>query len=295
MAVTAADGRVILFVSSYNFRDRRKLPMYWAHSDDHGETWSSFTKFDTDPSRSTYYMTDVERTDAGLFGMSAGFAPDARTQCHNLFWYSTDGRDWKLRSFQTKPEENRGDEVDVFHVAGDRFMVFHRDRRQQTTWRVRTSDAGRTWSERMNLGEQMEILQRPFATRLTEQVVLLSGRDAKRKLVVVYVSRDGGETFGERHVIDSYSADGAYTSAVRLNDRQVLLVYYGDRPSFRGKPDIRQVTLTVQDKPTHVCFRSSNNGLAQFYSGGTMKRETEDRICVACSSGRLVVCGHRRP
>lgn len=277
VAITAADGRVLLFVSSYNFRDRRKLPMYWAHSDDHGESWSEFTKFDTHPSRSTYYMTDIERTDTGLFGMSAGFAPDARTQCHNLFWFSPDGRDWKLRSFQTRPAENRGDEVDVFHLSGDRFMVFHRDRRRQTTWRVRSEDAGRTWTEREDLGEQVEILQRPFATRLTDKLVLLSGRDAKRRLVVVYVSRDGGETFGERHVIDSYSADGAYTAAVRLNDRQALLVYYGDRPTFRGKPDLRQVTLTVHDQPTHLCFAAATNGHTHFYSRPHTTKRTEDR------------------
>tara|TARA_Y100001934_G_scaffold2464_1_gene3819 strand:- start:8176 stop:10098 length:1923 start_codon:yes stop_codon:yes gene_type:complete len=276
VAVVAPDGRVLLFVSSYNFRHRRKLPMYWAHSDDHGETWSSFTKFDEHPSRSTYYMTDVERTDSGLFGMSAGFAADARTQCHNIFWYSKDGRDWTIRSFHTQPAENRGDEVDLFHLSGERFMVFHRDRRQQTTWRVRSEDAGRTWTEREDLGDQVEILQRPFATRLTDEVTLLSGRDAKRKLVVVYVSRDGGETFGERHVIDSYSADGAYTSAVRLSDRQALLVYYGDRPAFRGKPDIRQVTLTIHDRPTYVCFQGSTNRV-HFYSRRNQNETTEDR------------------
>lgn len=277
VAVTAADGRVLLFVSSYNFRDRRKLPMYWSHSDNHGETWAPFTKFDTDPSRSTYYMTDIERTDAGLFGMSAGFAPDARTQCHNLFWFSPDGRDWSLRSMQTRPEENRGDEVDIFHTGGERFMVFHRDRRQQTTWRVSTEDAGRTWSEREDLGNRLEILQRPFVTRLTKDLILLSGRDRKRALVVVYVSRNGGATFGERHVIDSYSADGAYTSAVRLNDRQALLVYYGDRPESRGKPDILQVTLTVHDRPKHLCFQSSTNGPTHYYSNPLLNSRTEDR------------------
>lgn len=250
VAAVAPDGRVILFVSSYDFEDRRKLPMYWAHSDDHGETWSAFAKFDTDPSRSTYYMTDVERTDAGLFGMSAGFAPDARTQCHNLLWFSPDGRDWELRSAQTLPEDNRGNEVDVVHQRGEDFMVIHRDRRSETTWRVRTTDAGRTWSEREDIGDQVEILQRPEVTRLSDGVILLSGRDRKRALVVVYVSRDGGENFRERHVIDSYSADGAYTTVERLNDHQALLVYYADRTESRGKPDIHQVTLTVHEKPT---------------------------------------------
>ncbi|MFT5468459.1 MAG: hypothetical protein ACI8UO_003568 [Verrucomicrobiales bacterium] len=277
VAAVAGDGRVVLFVSSYDFSDRRKLPMYWSHSDDHGETWAPFVKFDTDPSRSTYYMTDIEKTDTGLFGMSAGFAPDARTQCHNLFWFSPDGRDWELRSSQTQPEENRGDEVDVFHTGDDDFMVFHRDRRQQTTWRVRTTDAGRTWTEPEDIGAQVEILQRPFLTRLTDDLILLSGRDRKRALVVVYVSRNGGETFGERHVIDSYAADGAYTAAVPLNERQALLVYYGDRPDSRGKPDIHQVVLTVHEKPTHLCFLAAAAGPTYYYSNPLLNSRTQDR------------------
>jgi hypothetical protein len=277
VAVVAQDGRVLLFVSSYDFKGRRKLPMYWAHSDDHGETWSVFTKFDTDPSRSTYYMTDIERTDAGLFGMSAGFAPDARTQCHNLLWFSSDGRDWELRSVQTLPEDNQGNEVDVVHQHGENFMVIHRDRRSETTWRYRTTDAGRSWSEREDIGDQVEILQRPEVTRLSDDVILLSGRDRKRALVVVYISRDGGENFGERHVIDSYSADGAYTSVERLNDHQALLVYYADRAESRGKPDIHQVTLTVHDEPTHLCFRAAIEGPTHFYSNPLRNGISEDR------------------
>jgi hypothetical protein len=34
----AKDGRVILLVSSYDWKTPEKLPMYWFHSDDHGET-----------------------------------------------------------------------------------------------------------------------------------------------------------------------------------------------------------------------------------------------------------------
>ena len=277
VAVTAADGRVILFVSSYDFEGRRKLPMYWAHSDDHGESWSAFTRFDTDPSRSTYYMTDIERTDAGLFGMSAGFAPDARSQCHNLFWFSPDGREWEMRSAQTLPEENQGNEVDIVHQSGENFMVIHRDRRNETTLRYRSEDAGRSWSGPEDIGDQVEILQRPEVTRLSDGVMLLSGRDRKRALVVVYVSRDGGENFRERHVIDSYSADGAYTTVERLNDHQALLVYYADRSESRGKPDLHQVILTVHEEPTHLCFRAAPDGPTHYYSNPLLNSFTEDR------------------
>ena len=126
----------------------------------------------------------------GLYGMSAGFAPDALTQAHNLFWFSRDGRDWELRSVHTRPEENRGDEVDLFQTSPGAITVLHRDRRHKTAWRYRSGDAGRTWSKAEDIGDQVEILQRPFITRLTPKTLLLSGRDRKRRLVMVYVSRD---------------------------------------------------------------------------------------------------------
>lgn len=278
VAAVAKDGRVVLFVSSYDWKTPAKLPMYWSHSDDHGESWAPFVKFDTDESRSTYYMTDVLSTDDGLYGMSAGFAPDAMTQAHNLCWFSPDGRDWELRSVHTKPEENRGDEVDIFRTAPGKLMVLHRDRRHSTTWRYRSADAGRTWTDPEDIGDQVEILQRPFVTRLTPDVLLLSGRDRKRRLVVVYVSRDNGETFAERHVIESYSADGAYTAGVRLSDSRALLVYYGDTPTTRGKPDIHQVTLTVHDRPKYLCFETAEKGTTFLYTRpNAAGKATEDR------------------
>lgn len=273
----APDGRVILFVSSYNWRGGAKLPMYWSHSDDHGQSWSTFAKFDTEPTRSTYYMTDLLPTERGLFGMSTGFAPDARTQAHNLFWHSPDGRNWRVRSVMTQPSENRGDEVTILETQAGALMVLLRDRRQLTTWRLWTTDEGRTWSEPEDVGSQVEILQRPFLTRLTPTLVLLSGRDRKRALVVVYVSRDGGKTFAERHVIDRFYGDGGYTSAVALSDSSALLVYYADDPQSRGKPDIRQVTLNVLDQPQYVCFRAASEGTTYLYTRPDSTENTEDR------------------
>ncbi len=277
VAVVAPDGRIILFTSSYNWREGRKLPMYWSHSDDHGESWATFTKFDTDTSRSTYYMTDAVRTECGLFGMSTGFAPDARTQAHNLFWHSTDGRQWHVRSVMTEPEDNRGDEVDILPTGPESFMVLLRDRRRQSTWRVWTADEGRTWSEPEDIGSQVEILQRPYLTRLTQSLLLLSGRDRKRALIVVYVSRDGGRTFAERHVIDRFYGDGGYTAGVPLSDSSALLVYYADGPEFRGKPDIRQVTLNVLDEPQSICLRAAAKGTNFLYTRPDATEATEDR------------------
>lgn len=277
VAAVAPDGRIILFTSSYNWREGRKLPMYWSHSDDHGDSWAPFTKFDTDASRSTYYMTDVVCADRGLFGMSTGFAPDARTQAHNLFWHSSDGRQWQVRSVMTKPEDNRGDEVDILPIGAESFMVLLRDRRRQSTWRVWTTDEGRTWSEPEDIGAQVEILQRPYLTRLTQSLLLLSGRDRKRALIVVYVSRDSGKTFAERHVIDRFYGDGGYTAGVPLSVSSALLVYYADSSEARGRPDIRQVTLNVLDKPQRICLRAAAQGTTYLYTRPGATESTEDR------------------
>jgi hypothetical protein len=275
--VVAPDGRVILFVSSYHWRGGAKLPMYWSHSDDHGRSWAPFVKFDLDPTRSTYYMTDAIVTDDGLLGMSTGFAPDGRTEAHNLLWHSPEGRSWRVRSTVTRPSENLGDEVTMLPTGDGSLTVLLRDRRGRTTWRLRTEDAGRTWSEREDLGPQVEILQRPYLTRLTPSVVLLTGRDRKRALIVVYVSRDGGENFAERHVIDRFYGDGGYTAGLRLSDRRALLVYYADGPESRGKPDLRQVTIDVLDAPRYVCFRAAPEGTTYLYTRPGAAEPTQDR------------------
>ncbi len=54
-------------------------------------------------------------------------------------------------------------------------------------------------------------------------------------------------------------------------------LYYRDRPDSRGKPDIHQVTLTVHDRPRHLCFPGTENGLAHYYSNPLLNRLTEDR------------------
>lgn len=255
VAAVAPDGRLLLFVSRYDWQANRRLHMLWSHSDDHGETWAPFAQFDTDASRSSYYMTDVITTPRGMFGGSATFAASGVGSPHDLIWHSLDGRQWQVLSRLTEPSANRGDEVAFLGTGDGRFDLMLRDRRRCATYRFRSTDAGRTWGPEEDLGHMVEILQRPFYTRLTEDVVLLSGRDCKRRLVVVFVSRDGGKTFGERHVIDSYTADGAYTSAVRLTDSRALMVYYADTPTTRGKPDVKQVTLTVLDRPKRILFR----------------------------------------
>ena len=55
---------MILWVSSYGFQSKPKTrdPGYWSWSDDHGESWAPFVRFDNDPSRSVYTsLTSTKR------------------------------------------------------------------------------------------------------------------------------------------------------------------------------------------------------------------------------------------
>ena len=89
-------------------------------------------------------------------------------------------------------------------------------------------------------------LQRPFLTHLGDRIYLLSGRDFDRKQVVAYMSLDGGHTFGARIELDSYQRDGAYTSVVRLDPGECLIVWYSDSHTQPLRPDIKIATMAVQ-------------------------------------------------
>ncbi|MBL8231745.1 MAG: exo-alpha-sialidase [Bryobacterales bacterium] len=254
VAVVAADKRVILWVSRFRFSPtpHRREPGAWAWSDDHGESWSPFETFDTDASRSSYYMTDVIRTSDGLLGSNATFPPSGIGNCYALQWHSADnGRTWKVRSQLTAPEANRGDEVGLIERSPGEILCLLRTRRQPGSAGYPkglsvfvSTDHGSTWNEQENLFTQLGItLQRPFLTRLDRSRVLLSGRDVERKQIVAFLSRDNARTFGAKTVIDSYVKDGAYTSCVPLNGKRALMVYYADREGTL--PELRATRIEV--------------------------------------------------
>ena len=254
VAVVARSGRVILWISRFRFTPSpaRREPGAWAWSDDHGETWTEFRTFDEDPSRSSYYLTDVIRTAGGLLGCVATFPPSGAGNCYAVMWHSADdGRSWKVHAQLTAPEANRGDEVALLETRPNEILCLLRTRRQPGAAEYpkglaafHSADGGRTWRERENLYPMLGLtLQRPFLTRLDARRVLLSGRDVERKEVVAFLSTDNARTFGHKAVIDSYVKDGAYTSCVPLGGNRVLMVYYADAPGTL--PDIRAVRLEV--------------------------------------------------
>ena len=166
----------------------------------------------------------------------------------------------------TSPKEDYGDEVAFMETEPGTILCLLRARRQTgqdytpAIFRLWSHDGGKTWSERENIYDMLGCtLQRPFLTRLDEDTLLLTGRDRERKLVVAYVSTDNGRTFGQRHVLDHYQEDGAYTTGLALDANRVLLLYYSDSSS--GPLDARHQT-------DRVVFRKTTRMAAIQFAGG---------------------------
>jgi hypothetical protein len=230
-------------------------------------------RFDRDPSRSTYYVTDAINTSDGMLACAATFPPTFIGNCWAVMWHSGDGgRTWAVRSNLTSPQENRGDEVALLETKPGEILCLLRGRQRpdnkykQGLYRFRSRDAGKTWTEESNMLPQIGCtLQRPFLTRLDANTVLLTGRDYDRKLVVGYVSRDNAETFGERFVIDRYTGDGAYTAAVPVAKDSVLLTYYSDVDSATRMPDLFTVRIKVLRQPKSIVLRETPERVAISY------------------------------
>ena len=291
VAFVTKAGRVILWVSSYGFQSEPKTrdPGYWSWSDDHGGTWTPFVRFDRDPSRSVYYVTDVYQTSERILAAGTTFPPagSETEDAYTLLWESQDGREWRVFSELTSPEEDYGDEVAFMETEPGTILCLLRARRQTgqdyapAIFRLWSHDGGKTWSKRENIHGMLGCtLQRPFLTRLNDDTLLLTGRDRERKLVVAYVSTDNGETFGQRHVLDHYQEDGAYTTGLALDTSRVLLLYYSDSSSAPLMPDIKQVELTLARQPEWLRFGLPGGiGDGEFYLYWNVPGETnsEDR------------------
>ncbi len=243
-------GRILLWVSDIFIAKPpyRRDPNYWRWSDDHGETWSPLIRFDPDPNRSTYYVTDAIPVSDGLLAGAATFPPGGVGNCYTVMWHSADGgKTWSVRSLLTKPDENRGDEVGLLETAPGEVLCLLRVRKGKGLSQFRSKDNGRTWTEGENLGEMLGCtLQRPVLTRLSRTRVLLTGRDFERRQVVAYLSEDNGRTWKGRTVIETYQKDGAYTSCVPLKDGAILMAYYSDAAGEPLKPEIKTVRLRIR-------------------------------------------------
>ena len=255
VAIVTSTGRILLWLSRFRFAPlpHRREPGAWAHSDDHGATWSPFETFDSDPSRSSYYMTDVIRVRDGILGCMATFPSSGIGNCYAVLWHSADnGISWSVRSQLTTPQANRGDEVALLERSNGDILCLLRTRRQPGSLaypkglsQFLSTDRAQSWQELPNLHSQLGLtLQRPFLTRLSRNQVLLSGRDVETREIVTFFSNDEGSTLHGKKIIDRYAKDGAYTTALPLSRKEVLLVYYADREGALAELRSVRIRLT---------------------------------------------------
>lgn len=249
-------GRIYGWVSRFEYlnKGRERQQQVWAWSDDHGATWSPWVRFDSANDRSSYYMTDaIALADGSLLAVDAAFPAAGGGNCFAQAWRSTDGgRTWAVASRLTEPEENLGDEVGLIETSPGEVLCLLRDRRKQTTWRLSSRDGGKTWSKREDVGFMFGVFQRPHLTRLDDRTILATGRSGGKQ-VTAFVSRDNGRTFGERHVLENYRGDGAYTGVVARGPSDVLISWYSDRDRKDG-PELKLATLRLTNEPVALRF-----------------------------------------
>lgn len=255
VAIVARSGEVILWISRYVFSEkgRERQHQVVTRSTDNGITWTKPEPFDANTERSSYYMTDAIPTTDGLLACDAAFPPSGGGPCFAQVWHSKDdGKTWQVISQLTKPDENYGDEVGLLETSPGTILCILRHRYKAhpeqpvATWRLWSRDGGRTWTPREDISAMVGRLQRPFLTRLDAKTVLLSGRGGDKQ-TVAFISRDNGQTFGDRFVLDTYQSEGGYTAAVPTGPRSVVICWHSDEGEQKGHPDIKVATLKVVD------------------------------------------------
>ena len=256
-----SSGRILLWTSRYQYSVKPHIrhPGLWTYTEDHGQTFAELSRFDASRERSSYYMTCVSPVSDGLLGGMATFGPSGVGKCYTEIWHSSDdGRTWSVRSRLTQPDENLGNEVALLETKPGTILCLLRDRHYRETYRIESSDGGRTWAPREKITQDLGcVLQRPVFTRFDSKTVLLSGRDHEQRQTVLYLSRDNAQSFAERHVVDSCQrqGEGGYTTTVLTGPRKVLMAWYTDGGSNPLKPDIKLATITVADQPQWLWLR----------------------------------------
>jgi hypothetical protein len=222
-------------------------------SQDNGLTWRPFTFFD-DPASDTYAFPTAFLTVTGtMFGASYGPHGDGTNDAR--LWDSVDsGTSWIKGSLIRQAGDAGINETGIAKVGATRFLAVSRDDLSRKTWAHFSNDSGVTWGGQIDYTSQVGVLQLPQLIQ-AGKVLLLFGRQLDPSVypheIVMFISTDGGMTFRDRTVLDTYtgeSINGGYCWPLKMGDHKVFLVYYADSHNLR-EPDIKSLVLKL--RPEH--------------------------------------------
>jgi hypothetical protein len=158
-----------------------------------------------------------------------------------------DGYTWIKLSPIAQPDDAPINET-IAKVEPSRFLAISRDEAITNTWAHFSADSGRSWGAQIDYTPQVGILRAPELLQL-KNVLLLFGRQWDYVKLphefVVFASYDGGSTFTDRTVLDTYTGlaiDGGYCFPLLRSDGTVFVVYYADSKNLE-KPDIKSLVL----------------------------------------------------
>ncbi|MCU1300922.1 MAG: hypothetical protein JWQ87_1206 [Candidatus Sulfotelmatobacter sp.] len=221
-------------------------------SQDNGLTWGPFTFFDN-PVSNTYAFPTAFLTVAGTM-YAASYGPHGDGTNDSMLWDSVDsGSSWKKRSIIRQTGDAGINETAIAQVGATRFLAVSRDNLNTSTWAHFSDDSGVTWGNQIDYTSQVGVLQLPQLIRVGK-ALLLFGRQfdshAPPHEFVLFTSFDGGKTFRNRIVLDTYTGDvidGGYCWPLSMGDRKVFVVYYADSHNLR-QPDIKSLVLNLKNE-----------------------------------------------
>ncbi|MCU1272507.1 MAG: hypothetical protein JWN74_3801 [Acidobacteriaceae bacterium] len=221
----------------------------YARSTDNGFTWSAFTFFDN-PIEDTSFTPTLYLNDE-LIMYAAAYGPYGDGTDDAIIWVSSDdGYTWAKQSTVRQPGDAGINETALAKVGATTLLAISRDDANAHTWAHFSVDMGATWGPQIDYTPQVGILQLPQLLQV-ENVVLLFGRNPTANQLVMFASYDGGVSFSDRTVLETYaglSIDGGYCWPILRSEKEVFVVYYADSSGLR-LPDIKSLVVRLKKKP----------------------------------------------
>lgn len=211
----------------------------YSRSKDSGITWGDFVWPDNPITDTTFWpSTSISTNDNTIYLVGYGPAAPVTGESGNTpnLWLSTDdGYTWVKRTSLRVTGQPDTNESALIQTGPTNMLVVSRAV-TNNTYKWTSDDMGYTWNLAQDITSQVGVLHAPQLLQLNRNVILLFGRNALVKELLVYASYDNGVTFTDRTVLDTYTGiqiDGGYCCPILNKDGNVFVVYYADTGGLR--------------------------------------------------------------